>query len=523
MKRGPIKVDAGRQGAVFLASTWTNGSRPFIIKVVPHDNSRKGKKQIAEIEYEILEKLHKVVPDHIPHPMGFFRCLNFVPESTWPSNSKDPKMDYSKQNIECMEYISNGTFGSFLDKIAASPRKRLSDEAMRSFIGQILTVLKKIHSVYPNFRHADLHLDNILVSPRWEVNYSLARYKSAAPFLYLTDFGWSRMTKSSENSASNNKNFYEKRYGIGSDMDIMYDSHLALSQLRTWCIHHADSAKDRFVETIKFLNKYIPAGYRTENDTYTSEFRLKYGTKFPFSFDDLLGDEFLSPKKKVSPPRVVAKAPSPRRNLTNNNLLKVSPRGFLKLTPGQRRRLINLKKKSPKKSPSRLVIPKAKLKTPSPVKQRTPSPQVRVSPKFLRGAKFNKLVTSFLNYKPVYTILPKSGRMKSPSPSQYYAALNIARNKATKYIKSKVKAGQAPYTPSPPRAPANRPHSTAYYSFNVVKTPKTGRIKITGPSGRLVYAEGLKLEALQAIARRRGIAFSGMTKAEIAQALFSRK
>ena len=102
--------------------------------------------------------------------------------------------------------------------------------------------------------------------------------------------------------------------------------------------------------------------------------------------------------------------------------------------------------------------------------------------------------------------------------------MNLARNKAIKHIESKIKAGRAPYTPSPPRATGvGRPHSTAWLRFEVVKTPKTGRIKITGPTGRLVYAESLKLDALQAIARRRGIAFSGMTKAEIAHALFSLK
>ena len=522
VKRGPIKVDAGRQGAVFLASTVTDGSIPFVIKVMPHDNRYKGRRQTASVEYEILEKLYKVIPDHIPKPLGSFKCINVVPESTWPASERDPEKDYTKQNIMCMSYISNGTLDRFLDTLAASPRKRLDDDVMKSFIQQIISALEKIHGVYPDFRHGDLHLGNILVQPREEVNHPFARYKWVTPRLYITDFGFSRMTKNPANAASNNKN-YDPKWGLGPNMDVMYDSHLFLSQLRLWCVRHMDAGKDKFVKTIDFLNRVVPMGYRGETNTYTSEFRLKTGTKYPLSFRDILGDQYFK-GRKVSPAIVIPpKKPSPRKNLTNEELLKTSARSFLKLTPTQRKRLINLRKKVPKKSPARLVIPKTKPKTPSPVKQRTPSPRVRVSPKFLRGAKFNKLVVSFLNYKPVYTVLPQSGRLKSPSPSQYYAALNVARNKAIKHLETRIKAGKPPFTPSPPPKPANRPHSTAYYRFEVAKTPKTGRVKITGPSGRLVYAESLKLEYLQAVARRRGVAFAGMTKAEIARALFSSK
>ena len=57
---------------------------------------------------------------------------------------------------------------------------------------------------------------------------------------------------------------------------------------------------------------------------------------------------------------------------------------------------------------------------------------------------------------------------------------------------------------------------------NAAKTPG-GRIKVKGPSGRLVYADSLKVQNLMNIATRLKVNTNGLTtKAMLAQAIFSK-
>ena len=282
-KRGIIKVDAGRQGAIFLATFNRNGSRQFIIKVCPYDKKLAGKMQVSVLEYNIIKTLYKVVPRRVPKPMGFFKCTNFAPNVTW--TNKSTTYDYSKQTIACMEYIENGTFGNYLDRMATSSRRRLNDTAMKSFIRQVLQTLIKIQHKYPSFRHGDLHLDNLLVRPTKSI-----------PELVLTDFGWSKMARIGSNPAVNSGR-YKNTYGIGANMSPMYDAHLFLMQLRNWVLKHSSSSKDGFPRTKAFLNKYVPVGYREENDRFTRNFRLKYGIKYPYTLAGVARGAF--PLRKI--------------------------------------------------------------------------------------------------------------------------------------------------------------------------------------------------------------------------------
>lgn len=267
-KRGIIKVDAGRQGAIFLASLRRNGTQQFVIKVCPSDKRKKV--QVSDLEYRIIRKLYTVVPRRVPRPLGFFKCSGFVPEKTWSDQLS--QYDYKKQTVACMEYIENGTFGNYLDRMASSPRKRLTDTVMLSFIRQVIQTLIKIQKRYPYFRHGDLHLDNLLVRPTKPI-----------PELVFTDFGWSKLGKTPISSSN-----YKTTYGIGSNMSPAYDAHLFLMQLRIWVYQNDFAARDGFVRTKKFLDRVVPTGFRNENDKYTRNFRLKYGIRYPLSLRSIL-------------------------------------------------------------------------------------------------------------------------------------------------------------------------------------------------------------------------------------------
>ena len=311
-KRGIIKVDAGRQGAIFLASSQKNARKQFVIKVCP--SNPKLKQQTSAIEFKICQKLYKVVPRRVPRPIKFFTCTNFVPEFIW--ENKNTNFNYSKQTVACMEYIENGTFGNYLKRMAASPRKRLSDAIFKSFIGQVLTTLFKIQKSYPNFIHGDLHLDNLLVRPVRPI-----------PELVFTDFGWTKISNTL-GQFSEYKEKWTKEYGFGTKMSPMYDAHLFMMQLRLWVLQNASISRDGLPQTKQFLNMFVPKGFRKENDTFTNKYRLKYGHVYPFNLKTILSSDYF---KKTGAARVtVKKSKTPVRKGKNNtnlnsNLLRITP------------------------------------------------------------------------------------------------------------------------------------------------------------------------------------------------------
>lgn len=322
-KKGPIKIDAGKQGAIFLASFQKSAKKEFIIKVCPIDP--KLKKQTAEIEYIIAKLLYKVIPRRVPKQYKFFKCNTFVPEYIW--ENKNSSKNYSKQTVTCMEYISNGTFDKYIERMSASPRRRLNDIIFRNFIHQVLMSLCKVQKKYPKFIHGDLHLRNLIVRP-----------VRGVPQLVFTDFGWSKLNDSI-GQFSEYKQKWAKEFGIGMNMCQMYDAHLFMSQLREWVMRNSHKTKDGLVATLEFLNKAVPKGFRKENDTHTKHSRIKYGHSYPFTLQQLLASDYFK-KKQFSVKRPVQRTKIQKRisSPMNSNLLRVTPESVGLLTNNARTR-----------------------------------------------------------------------------------------------------------------------------------------------------------------------------------------
>jgi hypothetical protein len=309
----------------------------------------------------------------------------------------------------------------------------------------------------------------------------------------------------------------------------------------------------KFTATVNFLNKYIPSGYREFEDTYTHEGRLRYDMAFPGlpTLRTILKDPLLKVKLTPSPARSAnsnsnsnsnanvarpapkPKSPSPRKNYTNANFLAMTPRQFLKLSPATRARAAAVRKANKGKGPAgkggAKVNATAK-RMPSP--KRLPSPpKVRISPRTLRSNKFNRLVVSLLN-------------MNNSVP--YQNRWNAARTKAMNVVKGRLAGGKPAFSPSPVRrqpSPARRqptpprprlpsplsplgPPPTRRSPSGVVRSAGSGRYKVVGPSGRLVYANGaaVPMNFIKALASRKGVAIKGLrSKEAIAKAIFNRK
>jgi len=501
VRKGMAKLDTGKQGTVFLASfrrRAPHGSE-FVIKVCPYDKTLKGKKQVAIIEDMIQNELYKVVPVHIPKPLApLLFCKNFVPESDLLAKSNFNKdKDYSKQSVMFSEYISNGPFPAYMKKIASSPRKRLNDRFMKSAIFQVLNALYKIRTKYPGFRHNDLHLENVLVKPG-----------KPYPTMVLNDFGYSTMNDKISNPLVTN-GLYAENWGIGPKTSPEYDVHLFLNEMRKECIRYKSAATDGFAKTLAFLNEMIPAGYRENTNKHTTRMRLRYNTTYPglLNLKQILKSNYFGGAAVMTP------SPMKLKMNTSANLkhMGISPNS------------LGRKKNSP--SP-------AKKNSPSPAKKtlkrkRSVSPaspgtnKIHVPMSVLQSAKFNKLREELL---------------KNGNNGSFYNRWSNTKARAIDVIRKRLKAGKPAYSAggTPPKytsQPAYVPKQGLGLKLfgkkkpvvkNAAKTPG-GRIKVKGSSGRLVYADSLKVQNLLNIASRLKVKTNGLTtKKNIAQAIFSK-
>ena len=519
VRKGMAKLDTGKQGTVFLASfrrRAPHGSE-FVIKVCPYDKTLKGRKQVAIVEDMIQNELYKVVPAHIPKPLApLIFCQNFVPESELLAKSNFNKdKDYSKQSVMFSEYISNGPFPAYMKKIASSPRKRLNDRFMKSAIFQVLNALYKIRSKYPGFRHNDLHLENILVKPG-----------KPYPIMVLNDFGYSTMNDKISNPLVAN-GLYAENWGIGPKTSPEYDVHLFLNEMRKECIRYKSAATDGFAKTLAFLNEVIPAGYRENTNKHTVRMRLRYNTTYPglLNLKQILKSSYFGGASKMTPsPVKLSMANLNRTPYTNANLKHMN------MSPNSRNWALGRKKKSP--SPAKKKSPSPAKKSPSPAKKnlkrkRSVSPvspgtsKIHISPNILKSAKFNKLREELL---------------KNGNNASFYNRWGNTKGRAIDVIRKRLKAGKPAYSAggTPPKytsQPAYVPKQSLGLKLfgkkkpvvkNAAKTPG-GRIKVKGPSGRLVYADSLKVQNLLNIASRLKVKTNGLTtKKNIAQAIFSK-
>lgn len=285
IRPGMARLASGQQGVVFLASTDPAGKRKIIIKVSPSDKMYSNTNQVARVEYNIQKDLYKVAPRHIPKPIKFFEQNLFVPISEFTTRRTNI-FNYNKQLVMYTEYAHGGTLKSWLRKMG----NRITDKVMADLIRQVITTLKKIHTKYPEFRHNDLHLGNILVDDTGK-----------KVRLMLTDFGLSRLTKRGSNPVVNSGVF--RNAGISNSTSYKYDAHYFLNALDSEIKHGLPQTKE-------FMGRMLQGSYRGANTNKVTAYRLRNGASnagLP-SFTDILKDPFLSgkPARGVRPVSVVS-------------------------------------------------------------------------------------------------------------------------------------------------------------------------------------------------------------------------
>ena len=528
-------IGKGRQGIVFTAKQPSGNKRPFAVKVSPRDLAakRRGEPQPVDIEFKIQDAVQILAPK-VVRIYKSLRCLNFIEPASMnmPNVQNSAHYDKSQQGILLMEFANGGSLDSWLKK-----QSKVDDATMASLISDVLGTLFKIQFRYPDFRHNDLHMQNIFVADRG--------------FL-IGDFGWARLKKSGTNPAVNTANGTKTAsfWGVGPKTDERYDQHLFLNELLDWATRHAPATHPKAIE---FLKRAIPEGYRGAKNLHVTEWRLKYGDPCPGlpSLARLVKDSFLTSKRNVTSPNLkAAKAklkPVKVKRILSLNLQKAKAA----LKPANRRkpgRLITspklLKAKAalkrvarPKPKPRitgyNLRAAKARLRkvarTASPAKK-APSPAKKVVlPKgLLKTAKFNKMVEK---------LWKNAG---AAAGANFQNAWNSSRQKAILIIENRLRRNQPAFTPSPrklpsplsPLGPPPKPRAKTppkpkakAKSPNVKMSPSSGRAKVkSNSSGRWVYANlHFSMDELRRMAANKRLNTKGLrSKADFARKIFAR-
>ena len=511
------QIGAGRQGVAYRA---TQGKKVFVLKVAPYDlhSKKRGEPQPGDVEYKIHSACQKVAPEGVVTLYSHIHALDFVDvkELKQVKNLDSPHYELQKQNIIVMELCGGGSLEKWFRE------HKPSDALMKRIITQVLTTLRKIMEKYPDFRHNDLHLENIFVS-------------RSRGFL-IADFGWARLMDKGTNPAVNTANGTKTAsyYGVGPKTSSRYDMHLFLNNMRTVCVKNAGYVP----ETLKFLDAVLPPGYRGASDTHVNDFRLKYEDPCPGlpSLTKVLSHPYLRGKLVTSPMLMEARAklrakapkkpvritsaellagkarlrrvrgPSPpkRKTYTNAELIALNRADLFKLSPRTRERAVKLRAALKPAKNVKKAANKAKRTASPKTEKRPPVPR-----NVLKSAKFNKLVE----------------RLWRNAGDATNNGWNKARNKALRMVENRIMRGIPPLSPnSPKKAKTPEKPKASPPKVNYKFSPKSGRVKIKAPNtGRYVYANGgsVSLEYLKSLASRLQVNIKGLrSKAAIANKIF---
>jgi hypothetical protein len=535
----------GRQGIVFKCKG------PVAAKICPKDLAASARKepQPVMVEFTNQKAAMAAAPEGVVKVYDLVYCENFIEPSVMDMKNvqNSRKYDKTKQGIIFMEYCSGG---SLLNWLKEKPR---NDAAMHHLITSILRTLAKIKKSLPDFRHNDLHIDNVFVADRG--------------FL-IGDFGWSRIAKNGTNPAVNTANgtTTANTWGVGPKTDARYDSHNILNNLRDWLAKRGGVPATR-----AFLDAVVPVGYRGDTDVHVTQGRLKYGDPCPGlpTLEAILRTKYITGRKFNSPNLREAK-----------NKLK-------KVVPGQKRlpfRSLNLrlaKMALKKKKPAGLPFTAAQLRARK-LKLKPARPRAKITPAQLKavklkpGRKTAKMPAALRKDPRFDKLVENLWRLNGAKSGANYAnAWNSAKAKATRLVELRINAGNAPFSPkhansvgrraapvkkaasprrnttsparkapSPPKKnlaeagarlkkkaanlQAARAHTVLFVAgppapnAKYRKSPSSGRAQMKSNSARWVYVNlHMSLADLKKMARNKGKNIKGLrSKAEIARKIF---
>lgn len=165
-------------------------------------------------EYRVARAAHRVAPEGVVEPYKIYRT--------------------NRGTVLITQYVPNS-----------------KKENLKKILKKVLKTLQKIQKVYPTFRHNDLHLKNIFVTPEGEA--------------YIGDFGLANIEMDGFRNPEIRDPKFKKVYGIHPFSDKRFDMHYLLNY--TWTM--GDQKTKRLIE------KLLPKEYLGQETSKVKTFRLR--------------------------------------------------------------------------------------------------------------------------------------------------------------------------------------------------------------------------------------------------------
>jgi len=265
-----LKLGQGQYGAVYYGCLDDKCKTKVAIKFTTEPS--------AKMEYRIAEKLKGM---GVPRMYHFKTC--------------------DKRDVLYFEYID----GVPLEKwIRSNP----GISEYKSVIRQVISNLYKIHQKYPEFRHHDLHWNNVMIT------------KNGKPI--MIDFGLAVM-KGIKNPDVNAGDFLTS--GISRKSHPIYDAHYFLNIVQTYT--HSKIIREFIRDLFKYPNDYL-----VRNSSYVSDMRLRLvkHKELP-TFESILSHPFLTGKKRDVVKKILNAVTKTKKNFVPRAVVAPKP----KVVPGE--------------------------------------------------------------------------------------------------------------------------------------------------------------------------------------------
>jgi hypothetical protein len=472
-------ISEGKFGKMYRGSINDNGRRYVAYKEIDTSESTDG---AFEFEFKVAENLKEFA---VPEMYLFKKCpiQDKEPQRIRKGGKPGSKMGHFVQpsrrvkpkDILYMELLNGTSFHSWWQ---TNP----SLDAIKSVIVQVFDNLYRINQKFPDFRHRDLHGNNVMVNPdaletpyTWKVDLGrkvirndpggsfrsrlgspdIKKYKrtNAGVEATIIDFGlsyWSRRMPNPETADGGYEGAGIYGHGIGPGT-IYYDIHRFLYIIYVK-VRQPENAKERAIKN--FIEELIPNkeflefnGKFTNQGYLLSDYHVALRANLP-TFKTILTHPFLTGDKSPNRPKTLKEAlkmiappkPKPKTPVkvkTPKETRVLPPRNYGKLSAASRKKAMN---NMIKKAAAILAANKAKPKA-------KPAPQRRP------GA---------VRPNPVPEIQPASPSPKANAPYQvmspsnmleYAAKIESGRKKAANKLNAKIKEIKAMKgkTPTPVR------------------------------------------------------------------------
>jgi tRNA A-37 threonylcarbamoyl transferase component Bud32 len=319
-----LKLGQGQYGAVYYGCLDDKCKTKVAIKFTTEPS--------AKMEYRIAEKLKGM---GVPRMYHFKTC--------------------DKRDVLYFEYID----GVPLEKwIRSNP----GISEYKSVIRQVISNLYKIHQKYPEFRHHDLHWNNVMIT------------KNGKPI--MIDFGLAVM-KGIKNPDVNAGDFLTS--GISRKSHPIYDAHYFLNIVQTYT--HSKIIREFIRDLFKYPNDYL-----VRNSSYVSDMRLRLvkHKELP-TFESILSHPFLTGKKRDVVKKILNAVTKTKKNFVPRAVVAPKPKVVPGETAIERAKRILAEAADKKRAPIRRpgIVAKRKPSVKSQVraieqKMKTPTPKVPV-------------------------------------------------------------------------------------------------------------------------------------------------